>query len=255
MSPLVSPAERALQRTTAAAATVERQHVVVIGLGFLGSIFLDEFARRAFAKPIPVDFVLIDAEEVEPKNAANQNFLVTDAGTPKTQIFRERLRHMKLAVHDTHHERLTQENLHFLLKSARLIVDAVDNLATRQLLWSYGMAHAVPVLHLGLTPDGVGKVEWTAPDQDSFSLAPQYTIGRKVTDPQSVEAPCELVRMRAAGVLTGLAGAVALSIFLGFDPEGHLGQGDHDVFGWMTDWRATHAGLTPERELWRRLNA
>lgn len=227
--------------------------VTVVGCGFVGSIFTDEYLKRQFAGNLPQNWRHIDFDTVDDRNAANQNFLVDDQGKYKAQVLSERaMRSGKLTEAVT--ERLTPDNMETLLADSLLIVDGVDNLETRQLLWGYGMRTGVPVLHLGISEQGTGKVEWTHPAHDTFSLAPQHTIGKPVVDPKSgVTPPCELARMRGVGLNTGFAAAMAAAIFFGFDPESHL-KGEPS-FGWMTEWASTPMSHLPIAETWAKVDA
>jgi len=134
-------------------------------------------------------------------------------------------------------------------RPAHRIIDGVDNLATRQLLWGYGLNNNVPVLHLGISEQGTGKVEWTHRAHQTFSLRPDQTAGKEIVDPPSgVTPPCELARMRGVGLNTGFAAACAAAIYYGFDPESHL-EGI-PTSGYLTDWHATPMGYLPQRETW-----
>lgn len=225
--------------------------ITLVGCGFLGSIFATEFAKLQFAGKIPDDWRLIDDDEVDGRNPANQNFMLTDVGRPKIEVVGGDLHHMEVWSKGFM-VRLTSENMQQLLEGSRLIVDAVDNLETRQLLWSAAHLLKVPVLHVGLSESGEGRVEWTHPEYDSFSLSPVKTAGKAVKDPASgQQPPCELVRMRAAGWQTAYAGATAASIYFGFDPWAHL-EGIPSS-GYLTNWLCTADTVTPIRESWHRV--
>lgn len=226
--------------------------IAVVGCGFVGSIFVTEFLKRQFAGKIPRDFIFIDDDIVESRNAANQNFLPSDAGRPKAEVMYDiAIRSGQGATFQK--VRLTMENIDALLGDAELIIDGVDNLATRQLLWGYGMRTGKPVLHIGINEDGIGLVEWSHPTHDTFSLGPQHTAGKTIVDPTSgVTPPCELARMRGVGLNVGFAAAMAAAIFYGFDPEVHL-AGEKPQ-GYLTDWIATSGGFKPNTEVWGRLH-
>lgn len=224
------------------------RQIAVVGCGFVGSIFTTEFLKRMYAGKLQGAFRFIDDDTVETRNSANQNFLPCDAGKPKAEVLAdlaERCGKPAMAVVG----RLAEENAFQLLEDATLIVDGVDNLVTRQLLWSVGMALEVPVLHLGIAEDGTGKVEWSHPRHDTFSLAPQHTAGKTIRDPESgVTPPCQLARMRGVGLNVGFAAAMAAAIYCGFDPESHLdGQDSRHT---LTEWAASPMGHRPIPETW-----
>lgn len=226
--------------------------IAVVGCGFVGSVFMTEFLKRCFAGKMNVDFVLIDDDTVEERNCANQNFMLADAGKPKARVMAELVERNNMMA-TWHRVRLTDENAAELLKDCVLVVDGVDNLATRQLLWSLAHATNTPTIHLGITQMGTGSVEWSHPKHDTFSLSPKKTVGKTIVDPKSgVTPPCELARMRGVGLNVGFAGAMAVSIFLGFDPEAHFdGKASSQAF---TEWQASNMGLTPQRSTWEQLD-
>ena len=226
--------------------------VVVVGCGFVGSIFTTEFLKLMYAGKLPFALRFIDSDTVEERNAANQNFRLLDAGKPKALVM------AKLAEDNGREgqwerERLDAGNMEALTADANLVVDAVDNMATRQLLWGFGMADTpVPVLHIGIALEGTGNVEWTHPKHDTFSLAPHKVYGQKIVDPESgVTPPCELVRMRAVGWNTSYAAAVAAALYFGFDPSAHLGGRPSQ--GWLTEWAGRVDGHFPVRDTWAKV--
>jgi hypothetical protein len=225
--------------------------ITLVGCGFVGSIFLDEFLKRAFAGHIPHAIRLIDFDTVDSRNPANQNFLQTDVGKYKADVLAERVAHSALVPH-TILERLTPVNMVEFLKDSVMIVDGVDNLFTRQLLATYGHMHKVPVLHLGISEMGTGVVEWSHPQHDTFSLAPHRVGAKIIKDPESgVTPPCELARMRGTGINVGFAAAKAAAIYFGFDAEAHLnGLQSH---GYLTEWSATPTSHAPVEQTWGRI--
>jgi hypothetical protein len=225
--------------------------ITLVGCGFVGSIFLDEFLKRAFAGHIPHDIRLIDFDHVDTRNAANQNFLRTDAGRYKAEVLAERVMHSALTPHVVT-ERLTPTNMKELLKGSLLVIDGVDNLLTRQVLSMYGHLNKVPVLHVGISEMGTGVVEWSHPQHDTFSLAPQRVGAKIIKDPESgVTPPCELARMRGTGVNVGFAAAKAAAIYFGFDAEAHLNGVATN--GYLTEWSATPTSHAPVEQTWGRI--
>lgn len=229
--------------------------VAVVGCGFVGSIFVTEFLKRCFAGKLPWNFRLIDFDTVEDRNVANQNFQLSDVGQHKAQVLGDLVVNAGRDA-EVRPTRLRAENADDLLGDCALIVDGVDNLATRQLLWGEGLRRGVPVLHLGITQQGTGVVEWTHPEHRTFSLAPDVLLGKELVDPPSgVTPPCELARMRAAGLHVGFAAACAAAIYSGFDPEAFLaGSGETgDSRGWLTEWQASPTGFQPAAFTWGRV--
>jgi hypothetical protein len=222
--------------------------IVLVGCGFVGSVFATEFMKRCYAGKLDPEFCFIDDDRVEARNCANQNFVLADIGRAKAEVLAQQA-HDSDRIADWQQTRLAPDNIDALLEGADLIIDGVDNLATRQLLWGWGLRNEVPVLHLGISEQGTGKVEWTHKDHQTFSLRPDQTFGKELLDPPSgVTPPCELARMRGVGLNVGFAAACALGIYMGFDPESHL-EGIATA-GYFTDWHATPTGFVPQRETW-----
>lgn len=222
--------------------------ISVVGCGFVGSVFVTEFLKRAYAGKLPHPFQFIDDDTVEARNCANQNFQLGDIGRPKAEVMHSlAIAQDRMATY--HQTRLTLHNMDTLLDGSTLVIDGVDNLETRQMLWGYGMRTSTPVLHIGISEQGTGKVEWSHPEHETFSLRPQMTVGKTLVDPESgITPPCELARMRGVGLAAGFAAACAAAIYLGFDPESHL-KGESPQ-GWFTDWHATPTGYLPQTDTW-----
>lgn len=222
--------------------------IVVIGCGFVGSVFTTEFLKRCYAGKLPFRFRFIDDDVVEPRNCANQNFMLADCGSPKALVMTDLARNADREAEYVQ-VRITADNIDQYADDATLIIDGVDNLETRQLLWGYALRTGIPVLHIGITEQGTGKVEWSHPSKETFSLRPSQTAGKEIVDPPSgVTPPCELARMRGVGLNAGFAAACAAAIYFGFDPESHL-QGQ-EPRGYATDWHATPMGYLPQSETW-----
>jgi len=226
--------------------------LAVVGCGFVGSVFTDEFLKRCFAGKLPATFLFIDDDVVSQRNCANQNFDFMDMKKAKAVVLQGRATRFD-RVAESAVTRLTLANCDELLDGADLVIDAVDNLETRQLLWGHALVRTVPVLHVGISPLSTGVVEWTYPGHETFSLRPSQTAGRDIKDPESgITPPCELARMRGVGLNVGFAAACAASIFCGFDPEAHLNG--KEAQGTFTEWQATSSGFIPQRESWQNVD-
>lgn len=227
--------------------------IVVVGCGFLGSIFTDELLRRMFAGVLTNPLCFIDSDVWERRNAANQNVTLDEASgeVPKAVTLTRRATAFEVESVACH-KRLELDSLDLIPSETALIVDAVDNLPTRHLLYQQGLQRGVPVLHVGISMSGLGAVEWSSLGIDTFSLAPHKMLLAEVEDTSSQPKlpPCELVQLRGAGLNTGFAAALAASIYLGFDPEEHVGK---ESKGWLTTWRATPQGYEAVKPLWEQL--
>jgi hypothetical protein len=231
----------------------------LVGCGFVGSLFLEEALKLSFAGDLPMQWRCLDSDTWERRNAANQNVTLADAynGLPKAETM-VRLcssyERVADAGHDRYQVRITDDNVDDMLYDCDLVIDAVDNLATRQLLWRYCLGRNIPCLHLGITEDGTGQVQWSHPRHDTFALAPYRLGNRVIVDPPSgVKPPCELARMRSVGWLTSYAAAVAWAIYWGVDPNEWLPT--NTAKGTLTNWATTGVSLIPCKETWVNLEA
>lgn len=226
--------------------------IAVVGCGFLGSLFIEELCKLCFAFSQRPDVIVVDNDEFERRNAANQNVTLADAEDFKAVVAAAIVEDYELIAHPRI-VRVTRANIHDALAGGALIaiVDTVDNLATRQLLYEYGLERGVPVLHLGISEQGTGSAEWSHPAHDTFALAPWRLVGKPIPqDPESgVLPPCELVAMRALGWQIAFCGALSVLMYLGHDPEHHLVE-EGGSLGWLTDWSATPFNRTAVRETW-----
>lgn len=232
-------------------------HIAVVGCGFVGSLFTEEYLKLAYAGELPHRLTFVDADTWEPRNAANQNIplVVARHGEGKAESM-ARLAHNYDREAVAYGQRLTDENIDTVLAEVDLVVDAVDNLATRHLLYNYGVRHDIPVLHLGLDAlMGAGQVEWNYRDHDTFGLSPLRLVGKPAPpDPESgIQPPCELVRMRAAGWHAAYMAAIAVALYYGFDPLGYLAD-EAPCHGYLTEWATTAHGYMPVRATWERVS-
>lgn len=202
--------------------------IALIGAGFLGSIFAEEFGKRTWAQEAGrANVLVVDPDEFEPRNAANQNVRISAFMGDNPLPLKAKLAADTLLAYEQNatYERLrvTPENIDELLPPDKVdvIVDAVDNVETRQLLWHYGLKHGIPVLHIGMTQQGTGAVEWTIDfEHDTFSLSPLQTMEQeKQPEVPKKLRPCELIAHRATGFLVAHRGAVALGHLFAVDPE------------------------------------
>lgn len=216
--------------------------ITVVGCGFVGSIFTHEALRRLNALEVPWDWGFVDMDLIEKRNCNNQNYTLAENNFPKSEVLASYATDFGVEAEFVIGRVQAMDMDDFPLKESGLIVDAVDNLETRQWLWSFGLEHSIPVMHLGITQDGMGKVEWSTKELDNFSLSPIALRGRTdVKDPSVELPPCELARMRGVGLMTGFAGAVSLGHYFGADPEGFVGGTDKSL---LTSWTATTSGMT-----------
>jgi len=195
--------------------------ITVVGAGMLGSLFIEELAKRFVAGDIDRPLRIIDFDVVESRNIVNQNFRPEHRGALKAHVMNEIWTAYGFESHDPIFEALTEHNKDMLFEDSGLIVSATDNMEARNIAWYHAVGNKIPLLHLGVSQRGTGAVEWSLWDEyESWSLSPAALQGKKAPPP-AIESlrPCELISFRGLGLNCALAGAKAVGISLGFDPE------------------------------------
>lgn len=142
--------------------------IVIVGVGALGS-HLGLSIRNLDAK-----LVCVDDDRIEAKNTMSQFHTVMSLGKNKALAFQQSLAGLfKVKVEAVPH-RLTQDNVTTLLGDADLVVDCLDNAASRQVIQDFVRLKGIPCLHGALDPDGsFGRIIW---DSD-FVIDHEGTVG------------------------------------------------------------------------------
>lgn len=219
--------------------------LALVGAGFLGSLFAEEVAKLFFAHEESLEMVIIDDDTIDARNPANHLYSPDEIGRQKAAALADRLAWYPNVAAEAVPARIDRDSpatLHLL--DADIIVDAVDNLPTRHWLWELGRVQGYAVLHLGVSQQGTGAVEWTFGEYDTFSLSPIALADRSpesVAEGTRVEKlrPCDLVRFRGLGLNTTLAGAKAVGIVCGMDPTEAAPPPER---GTLTTWVSTNVG-------------
>jgi molybdopterin/thiamine biosynthesis adenylyltransferase len=216
--------------------------IALIGCGFLGSIFLEELLKRLFAaNRKDVEFLLVDYDHFEERNAANQNCTPKNASTYKVHRMAALAEEYGFTAHCAIH-RINKKTGAGYLGQPDLIVDALDNLEARHLVYFMAMELSIPSLHLGITEWGQGTVEWVVPPgHDTWHLSP---LELKIYPEAEQEKlpPCQLVQMRGVGLNMGLAAAKAVTLALKEDIEEYFDYGPQLKEPVYTNWSATNFG-------------
>lgn len=224
--------------------------ITVIGCGFVGGLFVEELCKRLYAFERSMDFLLVDFDLVEPRNAANQIYRpIPHAEEPKAMVMMGVVQDYGMGA-EALVLRVDKDNIADVLSRSDLVVSAVDNMETRTLLWYYCRGNDIPLLHLGVSQGGIGAVEWTFSEDDeahdTWSLSPIALRDRKTAfAPVAKLPPCELIGFRGLGLNVGLAGAKAVAIAIGLDPEYHVSDPEDQLeHGFLTTWSCS--GTTHE---------
>ena len=228
-----------------------------MGCGALGSVAFEEIAKKALATETPIELMLYDFDTVEsPRNVASQNFRPNQVGKYKIDCLLDIAEAYGLRARGKP-EKLGRGNILELmeLEPGDIILDLVDNLPTRQLLWQTGLAQGAPVCHGAISQHGQGRVSWNYQAYDTFPLSPARLTEEQqasvATDKPQTLPPCELTKFRGLIVNTALATVEALFIFLGSDASGEFKAlvEDGSTIGLITNWNSTSRGYEWDEKL------
>ncbi len=131
---------------TAGQSALARSHVAIVGVGATGAATASLLARAGVGT-----LTLIDRDFVEPSNLQRQVlFDESDAreSLPKAEAARRKIAlfNSTISVHP-HIADLVPANIHELLASAHLILDATDNFETRYLINDYAVQQSKPWIY------------------------------------------------------------------------------------------------------------
>lgn len=217
--------------------------IVVIGCGFIGSHVADELPKLMYSQDKTAHFVFVDYDHWEARNAANQNVSGREASAEEFKAdtcVRYASSYSGITA-EAMNVKLTAGNAQEVLAGADLIIDCVDNIPTRQLLWGFALAGVTgPVMHTGISRQGDGIINWSSPTFDTFPFKPGSVAGRNLKEQDVKEPPCEMYKYRTAGVFLVQGIAKAAAFYMGLDPWNML-EGAED-FGSMTCWNTNING-------------
>tara|TARA_R110002110_G_scaffold17889_4_gene75813 strand:+ start:720 stop:1451 length:732 start_codon:yes stop_codon:yes gene_type:complete len=216
-------------------------NIVVVGCGFIGSHVADELAKLLYSQDITAHFKFVDFDTWESRNAANQNVSGKEAsssGVFKSDTCAHYANAYSGITAESLPEKLTAQNAKMILEGSDLVIDCVDNIPTRQLLWGFSRSGTVgPCMHTGISRKGEGIINWSSPSFDTFPFRPDLVAGRTLKEQDFKEPPCEMYKYRTAGVILVQGIAKAAAFYAGVDPWGMLDGAEEP--GIMTCWN-TH---------------
>lgn len=193
----------------------------IVGCGALGSEFILEFCKRAFATDLCKKFKirLYDFDTVENRNCGSQAFHPDQIGLNKAIAMRDMVSSYEINVTAIPMKIESIEDFKCVQEGDAILIDLVDNIKTRQNLCLYGQALGIPTLHAGIGLDGSGYVNWTFKEFSSFPLSPdklEEKTFKYIEEMQKVKLPpCELNGMRYTILSTALLAVQALYSYLG----------------------------------------
>ena len=130
------------------------KNVTVIGVGALGS-------HAAMFLRNEVNLTVIDYDTVDPKNVQAQFHGQPYLRKSKVISLEKTMALLWGTKLKTHPVRLVANNIDQLLKAPDLVLDCLDNGATRRIVQTFVRERKIPCLHGALSADGqLGRVVW-----------------------------------------------------------------------------------------------
>ena len=143
-----------LYRSRESIALLSEVSVTICGAGALGSNLADNLVRQGFCK-----LRVIDRDRVQEHNINTQIYGEDDVGVWKTDALTNRLFRTVGVEIDGIRKELSEANARKLLSSCDVVVDALDNSASRALIQNQCRDSGTECLHIGLF-EGYGEVVW-----------------------------------------------------------------------------------------------
>jgi len=170
-----------------AVAKLARAHVVVLGVGGVGSWATEALARAGIG-----ELTLVDFDRIAPSNLNRQvHALTSTIGRLKVEVMAERLAQINpaLTIH-THAERLLPEALPDYLADGDFTIDCIDDVQAKVALALWHLEHGKRIVSSMGTGNKLGTHPFKIADISKTSVCP---LARAVR-----------LRLRKAGVSKGL---------------------------------------------------
>lgn len=170
-----------------AVAKLARAHVVVLGVGGVGSWAAEALARAGIG-----ELTLVDFDRIAPSNLNRQVLALTSTiGRLKVEVMAERLAQINpaLTIH-THAERLLPEALPDYLADGDFTIDCIDDVQAKVALALWHLEHGKRIVSSMGTGNKLGTHPFKIADISKTSVCP---LARAVR-----------LRLRKAGVSKGL---------------------------------------------------
>jgi predicted ThiF/HesA family dinucleotide-utilizing enzyme len=130
------------------------KNVTIVGAGALGSHVAMLLRNEASLK-------VVDFDRVEQKNTLSQFHGKPGVGKPKVQALAQAIQLLWGHRVGTVPHRLTNENDDQLLSGSDLVIDCLDNGASRRVVQGFARRSHTPCLHGALAPGGtLGRAVW-----------------------------------------------------------------------------------------------
>lgn len=211
-------------------------HVSIVGGGLLGSMFVPALAAHVNSLDVELYVSIVDYDQVEKRNSPGNLGVPTNIGRLKTEVLSDMLTAAEIR-HREVKQRITEKNAHMALGKSNIVIGAVDNIETRQLIHKACIDLGIPYMDMGLS-DLVGNVSWTIGDKvDTMQFVDN---GLDHVMPEKEKQPaCTLVSTRIISAIVAECAAKSLFLFIsGHDPFSlvneliHRKGTNYDVVGW-----------------------
>lgn len=206
----------------------------MVGAGAVGSAFIQELSKLLTAIGPHTTIHVFDDGLVESRNLGTQEFFPSDIGKPKVEVLAERCSHSNLQI-IPHQIRITEENAfeellvntEVINDERHILLDGVDNVESRLLLWDLGFDNRKKILHLAIGFAGVGYINWSNGIQnDTFQMSRLHvgneTLAEYIEAGEDELPPCQLIAHRKLIADIGYMGSQAYAAYIAGDLTGNF---------------------------------
>lgn len=143
---------------------LKESQITVIGCGGIGGAVLEMLARMGVGKLRIIDKDFFEISNLNRQIMSN----IKSIGRPKTEVTKKELQSINPSIKiEAFNEELNNENVHQILKSSEIVIDALDNLLTRIIVSRYAKETDIPFIH-GAIHGTMGQVTVITPDTPSY---------------------------------------------------------------------------------------
>ena len=195
-------------------------NILIVGCGLLGSMIAPPISAFAVSLDVEIGVTLVDFDKVEKRNSPSNLGVPSTIGQMKVDVVAPVYEAAGIKVNKKP-VRITEKNL-WLAKGHALIVGALDNVESRQLLLKAAQKYDIPYIDLGLSAVS-GIVSWSHGDFVTMPFASE--VGKKYSVPKEKLPACDLVATRIFSATATECAAISIFIYMsGHDPAGIVYQ-------------------------------
>ena len=207
--------------------------ILIVGCGLLGSMIARPIAAFATSLAVGISVTIVDYDKVENRNSPGDLEVPTKIGEYKTDVVAHVYEAAGIPV-KIQRTRVTEKSL-WLAKGHSIIIGALDNVPSRQLLLKASKMYKIPYIDLGLHNVG-GQVSWSHGD---ITTMPFVGISKGYKPSEEKEPACALVATRVYSAIVTECAAISVFIYIsGHDPSGfvYMNTGSAAENGDMVNW-------------------